>query len=197
MKSKGEGMSKVQKNLTSRRTVYKFKEQKVPAEIITEALEAASNAPCHKHTHPWRFYSIGNSTRKSLIPSITRLARKKSEKKKSNNVDADIQRAVSKIISAPILFAITSKKSPDDDFREKEDYAASVCALHNMVLSFWDNGIGSLWSTGSITRDHETYRILGINPNEQEIIGFVRAGYPLSVPSVKKPSFQEVTSYLD
>ena len=103
-------MSKVQTNLTSRRTVYKFKEQNIPDEIIAEALEAASNAPCHKHTHPWRFYSIGNNTRKSLIPSISRLARIKSEKKKSNNVDADIQRAVSKIISAPVLFAIPQRK---------------------------------------------------------------------------------------
>ena len=190
-------MSEIQKNLTSRRTVYKFTDQEVPERFISEALEAASRAPCHKHTHPWRFYSIGDVTRKALVPSITRLAKIKSQKKKSKTIEADVERAVNKIISAPVLFAVTSKKSPSDDFREKEDYAASVCALHNMVLSFWGNGIGSLWSTGSITRDKETYRILKIDPLEHEIIGFVRAGYPLAVPSVKKPDVEEITTRLE
>ena len=190
-------MSDVQNNLTSRRTVYKFLDQSVPESVVIEALEAASNAPSHKHTHPWRFYSIGMISRKLLIPTITRLAKIKSIKKNSTNIDADVERAVQKIVSAPVLFAITSKMSPGDDFRQKEDYAASVCALHNMILSFWANEIGSLWSTGSITRDQETYRILGIDEAKEEIIGFLRAGYPLSIPTVKKPDYQQVTLDLE
>ena len=66
-----------------------------------------------------------------------------------------------------------------------------------MVLSFWANGVGSLWSTGSVTRDAETYQKLGINKQEEEIIGFIRAGYPISTPNVSKPSYEEVTTYLD
>ena len=66
------------------------------------------------------------------------------------------KRAVSKIIDPPILIAVTSKLSPDDSFREEEDYAASVCALHNAVLYLWDMGVGSQWSTGAITRHKKT-----------------------------------------
>lgn len=190
-------MNSPQENILSRRTIYRFMDKEVSDMIITQALKAASCAPCHKQTHPWRFYSIGENTRKSLIPLITKLARIKSEKKGSNSVDEDIVRAVSKIQDAPVLFAITSKLSPEDSFREREDYAATVCALHNMVLSFWANGVGSLWSTGSITRDDETYHKLGINKQQEEIIGFVRAGYPISTPDVWKPSYEEVTTYLD
>ena len=190
-------MTTPQENLLSRRTVYKFNDSRVPDEIVTQALIAASNAPCHKHTHPWRFYSIGKTSRKNLVPIITRLSKIKAEKKKSTNVEKDVERAISKIQNAPVLFAITTKRNPDDPFREKEDYAATVCALHNMVLSFWSNGVGSLWSTGSVTRESETYQILGINEEEEEIIGFVRAGYPLSTPQVVKPSYSEVTTYLD
>tara|TARA_B100000700_G_scaffold329916_1_gene453635 strand:- start:3089 stop:3661 length:573 start_codon:yes stop_codon:yes gene_type:complete len=190
-------MTSPQENILSRRTIYKFMDKDVSQAIITQALKAASCAPSHKHTHPWRFYSIGKNTRESLIPLITKLARIKSEKKGSNNVIKDIERAVSKIQNAPVLFAITSKLSPNDSFREKEDYAATVCALHNMVLSFWANGVGSLWSTGSLTRDSETYQKLGINEQEEEIIGFIRSGYPLSTPDVSKPSHEDVTTYLD
>ena len=190
-------MTSPQENILSRRTIYKFRDETVSEAIITQALEAASCAPCHKHTHPWRFYSIGRNTRETLIPLITKLAKIKSEKRGSSDVSKDIERAVSKIKNAPVLFAITSKLSPNDPFREKEDYAATVCALHNMVLSFWANGVGSLWSTGSVTREPETYQKLGINEKEEEIIGFIRSGYPLAIPDVSKPSYVDVTTYLN
>ena len=96
------------------------------------------------------------------------------------------KRALSKLINKPLVIVVTSKLTPDDKFREKEDYAATVCALHNLVLSFWSDGIGSQWSTGSITRDMETYSILGIDSDKEEIIGFVKCGYPQNIPGKSK-----------
>ena len=197
MTLKGEMMSGVQDNILTRRTVYKFTDKDVPDSIINQALLAASKAPCHKHTHPWKFYVLGSETRKNLIPTIRKLAKIKSTKSGSKDPDRDAERAIKKITQPPVLIVITSKRSPKDEFREKEDYAATVCALHNMVLSFWDNKIGSQWSSGSITRDLDTYQVLSINQQTEEIIGFLKAGYPDSVPNVKKPSFEELTAYLD
>ena len=197
MTLKGEMMSDVQDNILTRRTVYKFTDKEVPESVINQALIAASKAPCHKHTHPWKFYVLGSETRSKLIPVIKKLAELKSIKLGSKDLKKDAERAIKKITQPPILIAITSKKDPEDKFREKEDYAATVCALHNMVLSFWDNDIGSQWSTGSITRDLDTYQILSINPQTEEIIGFLKTGYPEAVPNVKKPSFEELTVYLE
>ena len=197
MTSMGEMMSVVQENILTRRTIYKFTDKEVPESIVNQALMAASNAPCHKHTHPWRFYILGQESRRGLIPLISKLAKLKSMKLGSKDIDKDVERAIKKITQPPVLIVITSKISPEDKFREKEDYAASVCALHNMVLSFWDNDIGSQWSSGSITSDSETYRALSINQQDEEIIGFLKAGYPESVPNVKKPSFEEQTVYLN
>ena len=194
---KGEMMSDVQDNILTRRTVYKFTDKEVPESVINQALIAASKAPCHKHTHPWRFYVLGPEIRSNLIPVIKKLAELKSIKLGSKDLEKDAERAIRKITQPPILIVITSKKDPEDNFREKEDYAATVCALHNMVLSFWDNDIGSQWSSGSITRDLDTYQCLSINPNTEEIIGFLKAGYPDVIPNVKKPSFEELTVYLD
>tara|TARA_B100000482_G_scaffold102831_1_gene74084 strand:- start:1747 stop:2340 length:594 start_codon:yes stop_codon:yes gene_type:complete len=193
----GEIMSDVQDNILTRRTVYKFTDKDVPESIINQALIAASKAPCHKHTHPWKFYVLGPEIRGKLIPVIKKLAELKSIKLGSKDLEKDAERAIRKITQPPILIVITSKKDPEDKFREKEDYAATVCALHNMVLSFWDNDIGSQWSSGSITRDLDTYHCLSINPNTEEIIGFLKAGYPDVIPNVKKPSFEELTVYLD
>ena len=66
-----------------------------------------------------------------------------------------------------------------------------------MVLSFWSNGVASQWSTGSITRDLETYEILSINSEKEEIIGLLKVGYPESIPSINKPSVDEITKYLE
>jgi len=190
-------MTKFQDTIISRRTVYRFTEQSIDKSHLDQALLAASQAPCHKHTHPWKFFVIGQKTRQQLIPTISRLAKEKSILKNSNDFEKDNSRAINKIISIPLLIAVTSKKTPEDSFREREDYAATVCALHNMVLSFWSNGVASQWSTGSITRDLETYEILSINSEKEEIIGLLKVGYPESIPTINKPSVDEITKYLE
>jgi len=190
-------MVNIQDLINNRRTIFRFTDATVDENILDQALLAASNAPCHKHTHPWRFYVLGLNTRTKLIPAITRLAKIKSEKKGSKNLAADAERAIKKITQPPLLIAVTSQKSPNDKFREKEDYAASVCALHNLVLSLWDNGVGSQWSTGSITRDESTYDALSIDNQQEEIIGFIKAGYPEKVREVNKKPVDEIVKYLD
>ena len=186
-------MSNLQDLINSRRSIYKFTDEVVNRDIVEQALVAASNAPSHKHTHPWKFYSIGEKARISLLPDVKRLAEIKSRKKGSQRLEEDLQRAVEKILNVPVLFAITSKRNPSDLFREKEDYAATVCALHNMVLSFWGNGVAAKWSTGAITRHSETYAHLNIDATAEEIIGFVKAGYPETIPEVRKPPVEEHT----
>ena len=190
-------MDNLQDLINNRRSIYKFTDQSIDDEILNRAFLAASNAPCHKHTHPWKFYVLGSQTRSKLIPTITKLAKIKSEKMQSKNFEADAKRAISKITNPPLLIAVTSKRNPDDDFREKEDYAASVCALHNLVLSLWENGVGSQWSTGSITWDESTYDCLSIDSKQEEIIGFIKAGYPESIRKVNKKPVKEIVEYLD
>ena len=193
----GVNMTSLQNVINNRRSIYRFTDQEISDEILQQALLAASNAPCHKHTHPWKFYVLGNESRKSLIPTISRLAKIKSEKMQSKDFETDNERAIAKIMKPPLLIVVTSKKSPNDKFREKEDYAASVCALHNLVLSLWENNVGSQWSTGSITRDRDTYDALSIEFSQEEIIGFVKAGFPEKIREVKKKPLSEIVTYLD
>tara|TARA_Y100000589_G_scaffold242057_1_gene229651 strand:+ start:14041 stop:14628 length:588 start_codon:yes stop_codon:yes gene_type:complete len=193
----GVNMTSLQNVINNRRSIYRFTDQEISDEILQQALLAASNAPCHKHTHPWKFYVLGNESRKNLIPTISRLAKIKSEKMQSKDFETDNERAIAKIMKPPLLIVVTSKKSPNDKFREKEDYAASVCALHNLVLSLWENNVGSQWSTGSITRDRDTYDALSIEFSQEEIIGFVKAGFPEKIREVKKKPLSEIVTYLD
>ena len=73
-------MTSVQDNIISRRSIYRFKESPVDISSLETAFEAARHAPCHKQTHPWKFYVLGEETRISMIPEIERLAKDKAAK---------------------------------------------------------------------------------------------------------------------
>ena len=189
-------MTSVQDNLNSRRTVYRFTERLVEKSSLEMAFEAASNAPCHKQTHPWNYYVLGLETRRKLLPTVISMAREKASKDGVDGADESVNRAVSKIMDTPTVIAVTTKLSPQDSFREEEDYAATVCSLHNLVLSLWDMGIGSQWSTGSVTRHPSTYNALEIDREKERIVGFLRAGYPESIPNIKKKGSFDIRKYL-
>ena len=131
-----------------------------------------------------------------MIPEIERLAKKKAVGRGEDEIQEGVQKAISKIMSPPVLIAVTSAVTPEDDFREMEDYAATACSVQNLVLSLWDQGIGSQWSTGGITRSDFVYGALGISPTKEKIVGFVKAGYPAAIPQRVKKSIAEIREYL-
>ena len=189
-------MNEAQEILNSRRTIYKFSDKRVDYSELELAFEAANNAPCHKKTYPWKYYVVGRKTREMLLPTVISLCRRKEESKGNVASEESEARAISKIMDVPVIIAVTTKLTPEDDFREEEDYAATVCSLHNLVLSLWSMGIGSQWSTGGITRHQSTYKNLGISENQERIIGFVKVGYPKSIPVKKEGEAREIVKYL-
>ena len=189
-------MSKLQDLINSRRTIYRFSDKPVSESDLEIGFTAANNAPCHKHTFPWKFYVLGQKTRGMLLDRVVELAKEKAYKKGDLDKDLANQKAISKIRDIPVVIAVTTKLTPDDQFREQEDFAATVCSLHNLVLSLWDLGIGSQWSTGSITRDSSTYKHLEIDDQKERIIGFLKIGYPEKIPDKKTVNSDQFKHYL-
>ena len=115
---------------------------------------------------------------------------------KRQELGAKISKAVEKIFSPPLLICVTSARSPQDPFREEEDYAATACAIQNMTLSLWGNGVGSQWSTGAITRSEAAYAAIDVSREKERIVGFIKAGYPEKIPSIAKKAVEEIRTYL-
>ena len=132
-----------------------------------------------------------------FVPLATSLALKKAASLDEEQQAKGVARAVSKLIDVPLLVAVTSACSADDAFREKEDYAATTCAIHNWVLSLWGEGIGAQWSTGAITRHEATYEALGIDASKEALVGFLKAGYPQKVPEPPKKPLENIRFFLD
>ncbi len=186
----------VHEALLSRRTVFRYRDQAVPDDVLQRALEAARWAPNHRLTEPWRFYVAGAKTRTALGEAAEIVARQKARDADPADLPAIIDKQRRKITDLPGLVVVAQVKNPDDAFMEKEDYAAVSCAIHNLVLSLWADGVGAQWSTGGVTRHAKTYEILGIDAKALEIVGFIKIGFPDEVPTSKRRPLDEVTEHL-
>ena len=87
-----------------------------------------------------------------------------------------------------------NKHGPNSGTNCGEDDISLKC--QNMALSLWGNGVGSQWSTGSITRSDAAYAAIGVSREKERIVGFIKAGYPERIPSITKKAVEEIRAYL-
>lgn len=174
--------------LRSRRTVGAFRPDPPPRAIVEQALELACWAPNHRKTEPWRFHWLGRETTAAIVElNATLVAEKKGP---------DAAAAKRKQWSAvPGWLAVTCLRSSDPLLQE-EDYAACCCAVQNLMLALWSQGIGTKWSTGDVTRHPEYFRLLGVNPDEQRSVGLIWYGYPDVVPEQHRRPLADVLRHL-
>ena len=148
--------------ILGRRTIKDFKPDPVPDEMLERALTAGLWAQNHKLTQPWRFTILGPETQRAL-------AEETGEKK---------------ILSKPAIVAVGCLVS-DDEHEQWEDDGAVACAIQNIQLAAWAEGLGMQWSTGKVARAKATYKLLGIRPKEEKIAGLLFFGFPARVPEAQ------------
>ncbi len=90
----------------------------------------------------------------------------------------------------PGWLIVTCRRS-DDELREREDYAACCAAVQNFMLYLWKAGVGSKWTTGAITRDPRFAEILGIDADNEFVVGMFWFGYPKVTPSQSRKDLSE------
>jgi nitroreductase len=84
-----------------------------------------------------------------------------------------------------------------DEYRRSEDMASVSCAMLNMQLAGWELGVGMQWSTGPITREANTYHLLGIDPEREQIVGLYYMGRPAEVGASARRPVEEVTRWTE
>ena len=97
---------------------------------------------------------------------------------------ADAER---KILAKPAVVAVSQRLAGDDNQR-REDYGAVACAVQNIQLAAWAEGLGMQWSSGKIIRLDTVYDLLGIDRHGEEIVGLLFFGFPLRVPTAARRS---------
>lgn len=174
----------------TRRTIHKYTDLPVPREIIDQCIDAAHQAPNHKFTWPWTFIVVGSQTRTRLFDMALGM------RKQAPGMTPQVEQRLREKLLNPGGMVIVSQMQCEDDFREREDYAATSCAIQNFMLAAQSLGYGTKWSTGAITRLPESYEIFGVDASTHTIVGLIWIGEAVTVPSVERPALESVTRYL-
>jgi len=170
--------------LRGRRTIEQFLQTPVPAGLVDEALEAATWAPNHYVTEPWRFILPGEKTVARIIDLCVDMV----TAQKGPELAAHKKKSWGE---KPGWLIVTCPHS-DDALREREDYAACCAAVQNFMLYLWKAGVGSKWTTGDITRDPRFFRIIGVDPAEVFVVAMLWFGYPKITPTQSRRDPDEV-----
>ena len=100
-----------------------------------------------------------------------------------------VERIRAKLINPGALIVVTQLRC-DDEFRDREDYAATCCAIQNLMLAARAEGLGSKWSTGALTQHPDVCAALGVNGDEERVVGFIWLGSAQATPEIKRPEVE-------
>ncbi len=172
-------MNEVIKNIEERRSIKKYKEDKVPKEIIEKIVEAGTYAPS------------GMGRQSSIIIDITN----KNLRDKLSKLNAKIMgTSVDPFYGAPVVLVVLAKKDIPTHV-----YDGSL-VMENLMLAANSLGIGSCWihrakEEFETDEGKEILKSLGIE-EEYEGIGHCILGYKAEEGSLK-PRKDNYVYYID
>ncbi|GIX07716.1 MAG: nitroreductase [Candidatus Poribacteria bacterium] len=182
----------IRQAIEARRTVFEFRPEPVPEEVVMDLLEAGTWAPNHHLTEPWRFTLIGPETKKKLGERYAELQVAKVANVATVEQIEDVrQKALEKWMARPTMVAVSCVQEGDEQQR-REDFMATCCAMVLIQLAGWERGIGMQWSTHPIIYEKATYELLGIPYGRETIVGFYYMGYPATIPTGRRRPVEEL-----
>ncbi|MCR8433704.1 MAG: nitroreductase family protein [Crenarchaeota archaeon] len=144
--------------ITERRSIRKYRPDKVDCNLILKLLEAARWTPSAKNAQPWEFIIVDD---KAKIEAIAKI------------------KGSSWIASAPILIVAVSDPSVSPVYHMSD----TAMALHNISLAALKYGLGTCWI--GMHEWKEVKELLKIPPNKT-LVGALAVGYPDEKPPAKE-----------
>src|SRR6476661_3136775 len=152
--------------ISARRSVRKFTDRAPTRAELEQMLEAATLAPNHRLTNPWRFYVLGPESRAAYGLALgNRKAKKATDEAHADSIrlaTSDEHRGQ----PCMLLVAMTLNENPE--IRE-EDYASTMMATQNICLAAAGLGLGTHIRSGAIMADPAARAAVGV-PEDQRIV---------------------------
>ncbi|GAB7388584.1 NAD(P)H nitroreductase [Bacillaceae bacterium] len=183
--------------IRERRSIGKVKPDPVEKEKIEKMLEAATWAPNHHRTEPWKFFVLTGEGRRPLGRTLAEIAKEKMEDPTTEENQKILKREEEKLFRAPVVIAVAAVPADDPKVVKREETAAVSAAVQNMLLAAHALGLGAIWRTGKQTYHPKMKELFGLR-EQDEILGFVYVGYPdMPQPEGKRIPFPEKTKWID
>lgn len=143
----------------NRRSIRKFQDKKIPADMLAAVLEAGRWAPSGQNTQPWRFAVMEEAAMRAALARLTRYG---------------------KIIEgAPACVAVFFD-APSGYNRDKDLMGIGAC-VQNMLLAAHSLGLGAVWLGQILERKAEVNGLLGLD-DRYELMAVVAIGFPAEEP---------------
>ena len=174
--------------LRGRRTINLYLQTPVPKKLVRAAIEAATWAPNHHVTEPWRFYLLGKKTIAACVELVRDIV--------TTRKDAKAGEFKAKAWAQKPGWLLVTCRVSTDEILQREDFAACAAAVQTFMLYLWKAGVGSKWTTGDITRDPRFFDIVGVDEKAEKIVGLIWYGYPKLTPTQQRKQLDEVLTEL-
>ena len=180
--------------IRTRRTVGKVKSDPIDQQTIETLLEAATWAPNHRHTEPWRFFVLTGEGRRKLGEGYAAVAQEEMADPMTEENQNRLRREVEKAFRAPLVITVAAVPSNHPDVLRIEELGAVYAAIQNMLLAAHALGLGAIWRTGKPAYHPKMKEQFGLRERD-EILGFVYIGYP-AIPG-KRTSYKDKTVWVN
>jgi len=152
-----------------RRDIEAFGEACPPRQTVEPLIEAATWAPNHHHTEPWRFHVLAGAGREEMAEAVGAWL------VEQGAGEGPPRSARSKLMRSPVVIAVVQHGSPDDPERDREDYAACYCAIQNLLLAAHAEGLVAHLSTGALTTYEGARAFLEVGAADR-IVAYINLG---------------------
>jgi nitroreductase len=168
--------------IQNRRTIKRFTDRPVSRGEIETLLSAATLAPNHRLTQPWRFYVLGPDARYAYGLALGERKARKLEDPAAARAMRETVAAEHRALPGMIAVAVVTNENPE--IRE-EDYAAAMMGIAHLTLAAVELGLGTALKTGAVMSDPAARAAAGVRDGER-IVAIVNVGQPAEVPPPKK-----------
>lgn len=166
-------------HIKARRTIRKFKPDPIPEAALDQIYEAAMWAPSHANAQPWDFVVVGPEARGKLLGM---LQTKATELLADPDLPAPKRRNLELLREdfggAPYMVAVVSRAGAEP-LEKAENPLSAACAVQNLCLAAWAQGIGSVWLSVGVAPPARP--ILQV-PEGASVVALLALGYPDQTP---------------
>lgn len=179
--------------IENRRSIRKFKKEKLEKEKIEAVLLAGLQAPSPKNRQPWRFVIISDDKKQELVVSMRNYIQMQiKEKADREDIHASLE-TIDIIEQAPVLILVCYEygmaKQHDDGVSwpiaakdlEAVELQAIGAGVENMLLKAEELGLGSLWCADILY----AYEIVS-SYSSRPVVSAVCLGYKNEMPAARE-----------
>ncbi len=162
--------------IKKRRSVRKYRKDRIPDNVLRRILEAGRIAPSAKNIQPWKFIVIKDEERKKKVADAC--------KKQMWMADADV------IVCGCAIEEIAYGKMGGYMSSYPVDLAI---AMDHIILAATDEGLGTCW-IGAFD-EKEVKKVLNI-PEDIRVVALTPIGFPAEEPKDRgRKPFEEVFTF--